>query len=64
MIYEGAVMTGFEGNALRVAGKTESKNCPEVAPNAAAISLSVRARSTVAGSRPTRTPRRGNRCST
>ncbi len=37
MIYEGAVMTGWEGNALRVAGKPSLEQIMEVAPNAAAI---------------------------
>ena len=37
MVYEGSVMTGFDGNALRVAGKTGLKQIKEVAPNAAAI---------------------------
>ena len=37
MVYEGAVMTGFEGNALRVAGKPSLEQIKEVAPNAAAI---------------------------
>jgi len=37
MIYEGAVMTGWEGNALRIAGKTGLEQIMEVAPNAAAI---------------------------
>jgi len=37
MIYEGAVMTGWEGNALRIAGKTGLEQIKEVAPNAAAI---------------------------
>lgn len=37
MIYEGAVMTGWEGNALRVAGKTGLEQIMEVAPSAAAI---------------------------
>jgi len=37
MIYEGAVMTGFEGNALRIAGKPSLEQIKEVAPNAAAI---------------------------
>jgi len=37
MIYEGAVMTGWEGNALRIAGKPSTEQIMEVAPNAAAI---------------------------
>ena len=37
MVYEGAVMTGFEGNALRVAGKPGLDQIKEVAPFAAAI---------------------------
>ncbi|MDR3686828.1 MAG: hydrogenase small subunit [Coriobacteriia bacterium] len=37
MVYEGAVMTGFDGNALRVAGKTGLDQIKEVAPKAAAI---------------------------
>ena len=37
MVYEGAVMTGFEGNALRVAGKPGLEQIREVAPKAAAI---------------------------
>jgi hydrogenase small subunit len=37
MVYEGAVMTGFDGNALRIAGKTGLDQIKEVAPNAAAI---------------------------
>ncbi|HEY5541540.1 MAG TPA: hydrogenase small subunit [Coriobacteriia bacterium] len=37
MVYEGAVMTGFDGNALRVAGKTGLDQIMEVAPKAAAI---------------------------
>jgi hydrogenase small subunit len=37
MVYEGAVMTGWEGNALRVAGKPSLEQIMEVAPNAAAI---------------------------
>ena len=37
MVYEGAVMTGFDGNALRVAGKPGLEQIKEVAPNAAAI---------------------------
>jgi len=37
MVYEGAVMTGFDGNALRVAGKPGLDQIREVAPNAAAI---------------------------
>jgi len=37
MVYEGSVMTGFEGNALRVAGKPGLEQIKEVAPNAAAI---------------------------
>lgn len=36
-IYEGTVMTGFEGNALRVAGKPQIDELPEVFENAAAI---------------------------
>ena len=37
MVYEGAVMTGFDGNALRVVGKTGLDQIKEVAPKAAAI---------------------------
>jgi len=37
MVYEGAVMTGFDGNALRVAGKPGLEQIREVAPKAAAI---------------------------
>jgi hydrogenase small subunit len=37
MVYEGAVMTGFDGNALRVVGKPSLEQIKEVAPNAAAI---------------------------
>jgi len=37
MVYEGAVMTGFDGNALRVAGKPSLEQIKEVAPYAAAI---------------------------
>ena len=37
MVYEGAVMTGWDGNALRVAGKPSLEQIMEVAPNAAAI---------------------------
>jgi hydrogenase small subunit len=37
MIYEGAVMTGWDGNALRIAGKPSLEQIMEVAPNAAAI---------------------------
>ncbi|NTU71997.1 MAG: hydrogenase small subunit [Coriobacteriia bacterium] len=37
MVYEGAVMTGFEGNALRIAGKPSLEQIKEVAPHAAAI---------------------------
>ena len=37
MVYEGAVMTGFDGNALRIAGKPGLDQIREVAPNAAAI---------------------------
>ena len=37
MVFEGAVMTGFDGNALRIAGKTGLDQIKEVAPNAAAI---------------------------
>jgi hydrogenase small subunit len=37
MVYEGAVMTGWGGNALRVAGKPGLDQIKEVAPNAAAI---------------------------
>ncbi len=37
MVYEGSVMTGWEGNALRVAGKPGLEQIMEVAPNAAAI---------------------------
>ncbi len=37
MIYEGTVMTGLEGNTLRVAGRTGLEFIDEVAPKAAAI---------------------------
>jgi len=37
MIYEGAVMTGWDGNALRIAGKPSLEQIMEVAPNAGAI---------------------------
>jgi hydrogenase small subunit len=37
MVYEGAVMTAFEGNTLRVAGKPGIEQIKEVAPKAAAI---------------------------
>ena len=37
MVYEGSVMTGFDGNALRIAGKTGLDQIKEVAPFAAAI---------------------------
>jgi hydrogenase small subunit len=37
MVYEGAVMTGWDGNALRIAGKPGLEQIMEVAPNAAAI---------------------------
>ena len=37
MIYEGSVMTGWDGNALRVAGKPGLDQIKEVAPFAAAI---------------------------
>jgi hydrogenase small subunit len=37
MVYEGSVMTGWDGNALRIAGKTGLEQIREVAPNAAAI---------------------------
>ncbi len=37
MIYEGSVMTGWEGNALRIAGHTGLDQIMKVAPNAAAI---------------------------
>ena len=37
MVYEGSVMTGFGGNALRVAGKPGLDQIKEVAPKAAAI---------------------------
>ena len=37
MVYEGSVMTGFDGNALRIAGKPSLEQIKEVAPNAAAI---------------------------
>lgn len=36
-IYEGTVMTGFEGNTLRVAGKPQTEELPEIFENAAAI---------------------------
>ena len=37
MVFEGAVMTGFDGNTLRIAGKTGLDQIKEVAPKAAAI---------------------------
>ncbi len=37
MIYEGTVMTGLEGNTLRVAGKTGLQFIDEIAPKAAAV---------------------------
>lgn len=37
MVYEGTVMTGLEGNTLRIAGKTGLEIIDEVAPKAAAI---------------------------
>jgi hydrogenase small subunit len=37
LIYEGAVMTGFDGNALRVAGKTGTEILANVASKAAAV---------------------------
>lgn len=37
MVYEGSVMTGLEGNTLRIAGKTGTQILEEVAPKAAAI---------------------------
>jgi len=37
MVFEGSVMTGWDGNALRVAGKTGLDQIKEVAPGAAAI---------------------------
>ncbi len=37
MIYEGSVMTGLEGNTLRIAGEPSLKVLEEVAPKAAAI---------------------------
>ncbi len=37
MVYEGSVMTGFDGNTLRIAGKTGLEQIKEVAPKAAAI---------------------------
>lgn len=37
MIYEGTVMTGLEGNTLRVAGEPSLKIIDEIAPKAAAI---------------------------
>jgi hydrogenase small subunit len=36
-VFEGSVMTGFDGNALRIAGKTGLEQIKEVAPKAAAI---------------------------
>ncbi|PKQ29736.1 MAG: hydrogenase [Actinobacteria bacterium HGW-Actinobacteria-10] len=36
-IYEGTVMTGFEGNALRVAGKPQTEELPHLFENALAI---------------------------
>jgi len=36
-VYEGTVMRGFEGNALRVAGKPQIEELPELFTNAAAI---------------------------
>ncbi len=37
MIYEGSVMQGWDGNALRVEGKTSLEVLDEIAPNVAAI---------------------------
>src|SRR5690606_35502742 len=37
MIYEGSVMKGWDGNALRVEGKTSLEVLDEVAPKVAAI---------------------------
>lgn len=37
LIYEGTVMTGFEGNTLRVAGKPQIEELPEICEKAAAI---------------------------
>ena len=37
VIYEGTVMTGAEGNTLRVAGKPQIEELPEIFENAAAI---------------------------
>lgn len=37
MIYEGSVMQGWDGNALRVEGKTSIEVLEEIAPNVAAI---------------------------
>ncbi|MDZ4170354.1 MAG: hydrogenase small subunit [Coriobacteriia bacterium] len=37
MIYEGTVMTGLEGNTLRIAGKTGLEYIDEIAPKAAAV---------------------------
>jgi hydrogenase small subunit len=37
MVFEGAVMTGFGGNALRIGGKPGIDQIKEVAPNAAAV---------------------------
>ncbi|MHB9003408.1 MAG: hydrogenase small subunit [Coriobacteriia bacterium] len=36
-IYEGTVMTGFDGNALRTAGKPQTEELPELFENALAI---------------------------
>lgn len=36
-VYEGTVMTGFDGNALRVAGKPQTEELPDLFKNAAAI---------------------------
>jgi len=37
MVYEGTVMTGLEGNTLRIAGEPSLKSLEEIAPKAAAI---------------------------
>ncbi|MDH4139542.1 MAG: hydrogenase small subunit [Coriobacteriia bacterium] len=37
LVYEGTVMTGFDGNALRVAGKPQTEELPELCEKAAAI---------------------------
>ncbi len=37
LIFEGTIMTGFDGNALRVAGKPQTEELPELFENAAAI---------------------------